>query len=173
MKVIKKYFKVVMCFMAFALCSFLMVFAPTMTSLSVEAAISDYARTINSVKMPKQVDVQKNQGLIVPFLTGSFANNGYLIKVVDPAGYVHTAKITGSKQFDVVETVAQDGNGYFTIVENQGVKVEALTNGNYQVVYVVTTVLSSLLLLNNTVLDQFIQIGVNRISAYIKCLKYG
>ena len=63
MKVIKKYFKVVMCFMAFALCSFLMVFAPTMTALSVEAAISDYARTINAVKMPKQVDVQNGEGL--------------------------------------------------------------------------------------------------------------
>lgn len=145
MKVIKKYFKVVMCFMAFALCSFLMVFAPTMTALSVEAAISDYARTINSVKMPKQVDVQKNQGLIIPFLTGNFASNGYSIKVVDPAGYAHTCKVTSAGAF-VVETVGedqnaqqvtQDGNGYFAIVENEGVKVEALTNGNYQVVYVV------------------------------------
>ena len=145
MKVIKKYFKVVMCFMAFALCSFLMVFAPTMTALSVEAAISDYARTINSVKMPKQVDVQQDEGLIIPFLTGNFASNGYSIKVVDPAGYVHTCKVTSAGAF-VVETVGedqnaqqvtQDGNGYFAIVENEGVKVEALTNGNYQVVYVV------------------------------------
>lgn len=129
MKVIKKYFKVVMCFMAFALCSFLMVFAPTMTALSVEAAISNYAKTINSVHMPKQVDASK--GLIIPFLTGDFAKNGYAIKVVDPAGYVHTAKVNGT-------TLTDDGDDYFTPAGAAGIQVVALTKGNYQIVYVVT-----------------------------------
>ena len=140
MKVIKKYFKVVMCFMAFALCSFLMVFAPTMTALSVEAAISDYARTINSMK----IKVEENKGLIIPLLTGSFASNGYSIKVVDPAGSVRTCKVTSAGDF-VNETidnvvVTRDGNGYFdnTTIPNSILVPEArLTNGNYQVVYVV------------------------------------
>lgn len=138
MKVIKKYFKVVMCFMAFALCSFLMVFAPTMTALSVEAAITDYARTINSVHMPKQVDVENDGKLIIPFLKGSFSADGsYAIKVVDPAGHAHTCKVTSAGEFVEEQQVKQDGNGFFAKTET-GIQVVALTNGNYQIVYVVT-----------------------------------
>ncbi len=138
MKVIKKYFKVVMCFMAFALCSFLMVFAPTMTALSVEAAITDYARTINSVHMPKQVDVENDGSLIIPFLNGSFsADDSYAIKVVDPAGHTHTCKVTDSGEFVEESQVKQNGNGYFAKTST-GIQVVALTNGNYQIVYVVT-----------------------------------
>ena len=129
MKVIKKYFKLVMCFMAFALCSFLMVFAPTMTAMATASSITNYAKEINSVQMKKVVDA--NEGLVIPFLNGTFANNGYTIKVVDPAGYVHAAKVNNSK------VLTEDGNGYFDEDAN-GIKVTALTAGNYQVVYVVT-----------------------------------
>lgn len=139
MKVIKKYFKLVFCFMAFALCSFLMVFAPTMTAMAAASNITNYAKTINSINMKKVVDA--NEGLVIPFLTGSFAANGYGIKVVDPAGYTHTCKLTSAKEF-AVETVSsnpvtQNDNGYFEIAE-EGVKVSALTSGNYQIVYIVT-----------------------------------
>ena len=130
MKILKKYFKVVMCFMAFALCSFLMVFAPTITVLAAESSITNYAKSINSVQMPKVVDVEKNESLTIPLLEdGSFADS-YTIKVLDPAGYIHTCELNNDGSI----VTGKDDNGYFSKGDN-GIVVSALTNGNYKIVY--------------------------------------
>ena len=50
MKVISKYFKVALCFMAFALCSFMFAFTPTLTAVhAAEMAMAGYNVAINAI----------------------------------------------------------------------------------------------------------------------------
>lgn len=146
MKVIKKYFKVVLCFMAFAVCSFLLAFAPTMSAYAtLDYAISTYNVAINSIKMPTVVDVTsevaEEREFKIPFLSSVFnAKNEaddsdktatfYTIRVIDPAGSYHDFQVTGEN--------ASDTDSYFTKGADF-VKVNALVDGTYKVVYIVNT----------------------------------
>lgn len=140
MKVVKKYFKMALCFMAFALCSFFMVFAPTITAVAAQSVVAQEVSGLSTIKSKKiKSEVNASEGLLIPFATG--VSDTYQIKVVDPSGYIHTAKLNSDNTFKQEEvdeqTVTYNGNGYFSIPEGgDGVKVSALTSGNYQVVYV-------------------------------------
>ena len=134
MKGIKKYLKVILCFMAFAVCSFLLAFAPTLTAqAALEYAQAQYNIAINSIKMPtKLVDVEDGDTLNVPLLnevfedTANFTNNYYIIRVIDPAGTNHDYQVGGT---------ANNDEDYFELAQDgKSVKVLPLTNGEYKIV---------------------------------------
>jgi len=132
MKTIKKYFKVVFCFLAFAICSLLMAFAPTMTAVSASSiALTEYKNALSALNMKKSVKAE--DGLLIPLLEDGIFNGvttNYSVVVTDPAGTVHECEIDAANP-----TVS--GN-YFKIEEEGGkkyVRVLALTNGTYKVVY--------------------------------------
>ena len=70
MKSLSKYFKVALCFMAFALCSFMFAFTPTYTAVqAAEMAIENYKVAINALKMPtEEVNYEKGDKFRIPFL---------------------------------------------------------------------------------------------------------
>ena len=52
-----KYFKVVLCFIAFIFCSFMVVLGPSISAVSaMEYTKAEYNLAINSIKMPTKVD---------------------------------------------------------------------------------------------------------------------
>ena len=77
MKVMKKYFKVVLCFLAFAVCSFLLAFSPTITAVTaMNYAVANYNVVINSIKMPTNVvDVSSNNKFLIPLLNTALNGN--------------------------------------------------------------------------------------------------
>ena len=133
MKVLSKYFKVALCFMAFALCSFMFAFTPTFTAVqAAELTSVSYEKALNALKMPTE-DVNYENGDVfnVPLLSSVIdAVTSYTIRVIDPAGYSHDYVMNGSKN---------DAN-YFTLdATNNLLKVNARNNGEYRVVYIVTS----------------------------------
>ncbi|MBR6778969.1 MAG: hypothetical protein IKM43_02320 [Clostridia bacterium] len=125
MKVIKKYFKVALCFMAFAIMSFIFAFNPSIASFAaVEATGSAVITEFNALKLPTKFDVESSaDGMLrVPLLT---SGTGYTVRVIDPAGQEHNY-VQGSSSDD-----------YFSVDGNQ-LKIATLTNGTYKVVYIVT-----------------------------------
>lgn len=133
MKVLSKYFKVALCFMAFALCSFMFAFTPTMTAVqALDLTIAQYNVAINAIKMPtEEVDYSSNDSTInefrIPLLSGSMDKTDYTIRVVDPSGYSHDYVLGGDKN---------DAN-FFTKEANYLI-VNAKNDGDYKVVYIVT-----------------------------------
>ena len=73
MKTIKKYFKVVFCFLAFAICSLFMAFAPTMTAVSASsAALTEYKNALSAISMKKSINA--SEGLKIPLLEDNIFN---------------------------------------------------------------------------------------------------
>ncbi len=148
MKVLSKYFKVALCFMAFALCSFMFAFAPTFTAVEAASmAISGYQVAINAIKMPtEEVNYENGDEFIVPLLNsgiGAISNpTGYTIRVVDPAGYKHDYVVgsTSSDAFFDGEFTADDDDvtNHGLIKNNKYLKVNAKNDGDYKVIYIVT-----------------------------------
>ena len=129
MKVLSKYFKVVLCFMAFALCSFMFAFTPTLTAVqAAELTSVSYDKALSAIKMPNEnVDIAKEE-FKVPLLNVDSSVN-YKIRVIDPSGYNH----------DYVSGTSTDGNAYFELdATNKVVKIKARNSGEYKVVYIVT-----------------------------------
>ena len=52
MKTMKKYFKVILCFLAFAACSFLLAFSPTVSAVYAEAEQA-FTAAVNEIKTIK------------------------------------------------------------------------------------------------------------------------
>lgn len=138
MKVLSKYFKVVLCFVAFALCSFMFAFAPTFTALEVSAAAIDgYNVAINAIKMPtSEVDYNTpgKDVFKVPLLKSVMgsASTSYKIRVIDPAGFAHDYDVATASS---VRT--EDENLFGAVVENNLI-VNAKNEGQYKIVYIVT-----------------------------------
>ena len=89
MKTMKKYFKVVFCFLAFAICSLFMAFAPTMAAVSASSvALTEYKNALSAIKMKKSIDA--SEGLKIPLLEANIFGkadlNEYSIIVTDAAG---------------------------------------------------------------------------------------
>ncbi|MCQ2556340.1 MAG: hypothetical protein MJ149_03315, partial [Clostridia bacterium] len=84
MKTLKKYLKVVLCFMAFAVASFAFAFSPISPAFAAEAS---FAATMAITKMPTKVDAQ-NEDLKIPYVSGAE------IRVYDASGKEH--KYTGT-----------------------------------------------------------------------------
>ena len=130
MKVLTKYFKVVLCFMAFALCSFMFAFTPTLTAVhAAEMAIAGYNVAINAIKMPtEEVNYENGDEFKVPFLSSSMGVNAptnYTISVVDPAGYKHNYVVGTSADSNYFK---KDGNNLI---------VNAKNDGEYKIIYIV------------------------------------
>ena len=122
MKVLTKYFKVVLCFMAFALCSFMFAFTPTLTAVhAAEMAMAGYNVAINAIKMPtEEVNYENGDEFKVPFLSSSMgvdAPTNYTISVVDPAGYKHNYVVGTSADSNYFK---KDGNNLIVNAKNDG-----------------------------------------------------
>ena len=153
MKSIKKYFKVILCFMAFAFASLLFTFAPNVRSYAaLQKAKSEYNMAIKAVKMPRAtfVDSDGNQSLRVPLLkSGSTWQDTakYTIRVIDPSFTSHDYKV-GAEAGQ--ETTAADAE-YFSKISVDGdefVEVKTLNNGKYDILYIMEE--GSELLYSNT-----------------------
>ena len=141
MKSLKKYFKVILCFMAFAVASFLFAFAPTISSYAaLQKAESNYNMAIKAVKMPRStsVDSEGNQSLRVPLLkTGNSWQDTakYTIRVIDPSFTSHDYKV-GAEEGQ--ETSEADANYFSKITDNgdEYLSISALNNGKYDILYI-------------------------------------
>ncbi len=135
MKVLSKYFKVALCFVAFALCSFMFAFTPTtMTAIhAAEVALEQYKVAIDAIKMPtEQVDRSKNEEFRVPLLNASVEGaTSYTIRVVDPTGNNHDYKVGTSENGTFFELKNDEDEDYLL--------VKAKNDGDYKVVYIVTS----------------------------------
>ncbi len=161
MKTIKKNWKLILCFVLFALLSIIFAFSPLMTTFSVDAAEQkDVAATAFNYLFStahhlqtKAVDADSEK-LIVPLLNAtenvfkSSSITKYKVLVTDPAGYEHsctvdlaTSTVSGADTKD--ELKADD---YFTYykTEDSAAKIPAnslvvkyLNSGRYNIVYVV------------------------------------
>ncbi len=148
MKVISKYFKVALCFMAFALCSFMFAFTPTYTAVqAAEMAIESYNVAINALKMPtEEVNYEEGDEFNVPLLAKALgsttAPTGYTIRVIDPAGYKHDYVVgttTESSFFGTKFTASNEQATKLGLIEgNDYLPVNAKNDGEYKVVYIVT-----------------------------------
>lgn len=150
MRTTKKYFMFIISFLAFALISFIFAFSPIYTAyaateMAMSATITNYELMINSVKIPnKDVDVSsedpEKRELKIPLLNAEMKDaNTYSILVIDPAGETHTYNKgdTASSTESEDDSITADyfnydkvGEGYLTL--------NALNNGRYKIVYVVT-----------------------------------
>lgn len=135
MKTIKKYFKVVFCFLAFAVCSLLMAFAPTMTVVSAAStALNEYKNALEAISMPKSIEAE--EGLKIPLLKKCFDSvTNYTIIVTDSAGTTHECAIDSANPTvsgDYFKSIETDAQG------NKFVVVTALTDGTYKIVYKVS-----------------------------------
>ena len=138
MKTIKKYLKVVICFVAFAVCSFLLAFGPT---LSAQAALkytsSEYNAAINALKMPTgEIDLSKGEKLTIPLLQANAFNDGvakYIVRVTDPSGYPHEYVVDDS----AAEPVENDTDYFDNSVANE-ITIKSLSEGTYKIVYIIT-----------------------------------
>ncbi len=138
MKVLSKYFKVALCFMAFALCSFMFAFTPTLTAVqAAELASISYEKALNALKMPiENVDYSKEgqDEFKVPLLNSVLGSQtSYTVRVIDPAGYNHDFVVGVSEEDD------KNDKNYFTLDKTNNIlTVNARNNGEYKVVYIVT-----------------------------------
>lgn len=133
MKVLTKYFKVVLCFMAFALCSFMFAFTPTLTAVqAAEMAMTGYNVAINAIKMPTEEVDYNTPGkdvFKVPLLAAAGlaeTATDYTIRVVDPSGYKHDFVVNGT----------ENDENYFTLSGNELI-VKAKNDGEYKIIYIV------------------------------------
>ncbi len=129
MKVLSKYFKVALCFVAFALCSFMFAFTPTtMTAIhAAEVALEQYKVAIDAIKMPtEQVDRAKGEEFKIPKLqTNVDGATDYTIRVVDPTGNNHDFKWSTGTSDNFFEK------------KDDGLIVKANNDGDYKVIYIV------------------------------------
>lgn len=128
MKTMKKYLKVVLCFVAFVMCSFMFAFTPTFTTSALQDSYELYNLAIKSIQVPKTVE--KGKPFEIPLLDSKMDGSTYKIQVVDPAGKTHTYNVDGTNDSD-----------YFNdddVATTKKVVVNAKNKGVYKVLYVVT-----------------------------------
>ena len=144
MKVLTKYFKVVLCFMAFALCSFMFAFTPTLTAVqAAELLVADYNVAINALKMPTEEVDYNTPGkdvFKVPLLDSVLGakSTDYTIRVIDPAGAEHDFSVKTGKN------VKGNDKNYFsldgtTVDNSSNVIINAKNDGEYKIIYIVST----------------------------------
>ena len=141
MNIVKKYFKQILCFLAFILASIIFAFSPISGAYAAEIAFNNYVTAINAIKMPSdEISVADGETLDIPLLAttlnGAGSNdlitNGYTIQVVDTVGTVH--------EFASSSAVSDFDDGYFAYTQGEDfVRVKVLDNGKYDIMYVVTS----------------------------------
>ena len=131
----KKYFKVILSFMAFAFFSFIFAISPSLTTYAaMNNAKAEYNVALNAIAMPKNtVNVKDGEKLEIPLLKKNWNGENptnYTIRVVDPSGQNHDYEVTGASG-------ASNLDGYFALTGNKLV-VNSLNNGRYDIMYIVT-----------------------------------
>ena len=131
MTFIKKYFKVILCFMAFALVSLAFAFAPTYTALAASQTITaEYKLAITGVKI-KNVDLSSDKAedkdLKIPLvdISGFGAEAKLTVRVYDPSLNSHDYSL------------ADKNADYFKENTDNSISVKTLSSGTYQVMYIV------------------------------------
>lgn len=147
MKTMKKYFKVILCFLAFAACSFLLAFSPTVSAVYAEAeqAFTAAVNEIKTIKMQTKVNPNSKNPEEKKFLIPFPASNGAdtIIRVIDPAGASHDYTV-GTDDEDVndykffADKASTDQLPAEQQVPQGFVQVLALNNGTYKVVFKTT-----------------------------------
>ena len=132
MKTIKKYFKAILLFMAFAVCSVVFAFNPSLTTYAAMSyTYAGYNQVINSIKMPKTTVDAQDEFFEVPLLSAGYFGGevtSYKVLVTDPAGQQHW--------YDSSEATHDE---YFDTTSNSGfLRIEKLVNGVYRIQYVIT-----------------------------------
>ena len=101
MATFKRYFKLIISFIAFAVISFIFAVSPVFTSYAatsydaINYAVTNYNLAMNSIKMPKgTIDMSvEGKEFVIPLLSSSFGEteglDSYTIRVVDPAGHIN------------------------------------------------------------------------------------
>ncbi len=141
MKSIKKYFKVILCFMAFAFASLLFTFAPNVrTYAALNKAKTNYNMAIKAVKMPRAtfVDANGNQSLRVPLLKSgnSWQDTAkYTIRVVDPSFTSHDYKVGAEAGQETNERDA-DYFAKINVDSDEFLEIKTLNNGKYDILYI-------------------------------------
>ena len=149
MATFKRYFKLIISFIAFAVISFIFAVSPVFTSYAatsydaIKYAVTNYKLAMNSIKMPKgTIDMSvEGKEFVIPLLSSSFGEteglDSYTIRVVDPAGQNH--------DYVVQEDLATnpDADEFFDDSklqdpEKPGLRVNVRNSGKYSIVYVVT-----------------------------------
>ena len=148
MKVLSKYLKVALCFMAFALCSFMFAFTPTFTAVdAINYTVAGYDVAINALKMPTEVVDYSSKDpakkvFRVPLLKTALgvtdaASHDYTIRVVDPSGSKHDYNVK-------TKTATCDGKddaNFFdatTEAAQNNLIINAKNEGDYKVIYITT-----------------------------------
>lgn len=126
MKVLNKYFKAVLSFIAFAVFSFIFAINPSLsTYASLQYVSSDYDAVINAIKMPKKTIDAKQESFDIPLLTGTVLASNYTIRVIDPAGISH-------------DYVPESGSNNYFKEGTDVVSVKSLMEGYYNIIYIAT-----------------------------------
>ncbi len=144
MKTMKKYFKVAICFLAFAVCSFLLAFSPTMTAMAaIDYTLANYNLAINSMRMPTSVinASSSNAKFLIPLLDESFDDAAFkqIVRVVDPSGTAHDYEIgaaTGVNTDPFFGNVLEDQTIEGTAKTKDYLQVKSFNNGDYKIIYI-------------------------------------
>lgn len=126
MKNLKKILKVVFCFLAFAICSFAFAFNPSYAVVYAEsAALSEFQDAVNAIKIPSKVNAKEGEFLI-PIPTNTISGTKTTIRVID----------TSVHNYVVGADAGVNDENYFGLKDGK-LKIKALTNGTYKVVFIV------------------------------------
>ena len=130
MKVISKYLKVALCFLAFAVLGFVFAINPSVSAYGALSHAEEAVLTaLKAVKIPSVVDATADEEFLIPQLNGA---SNYVVRVFDPAGQTHDYNVGGTNT-----------DAYFTLTAENKIKVNTLNNGTYKVVYIVNGVYSN------------------------------
>lgn len=146
MATFKKYFKLIMSFIAFAVISFIFAVSPVFTTYAamnyestMNYAVATYNLFMNSIQVPKgTIDLSvEGEEFRIPLLNSSFgANSGihdYTIRVIDPAGQNHDYAVQ-----EGLTSSEEEGSFFDDSNLSEGLKVNVQNSGTYSVVYIVT-----------------------------------
>lgn len=135
MKTIKKYFKAILCLMAFAVASIMFAFSPVLTGYATISYLGGtYQQKIDAIKLPTRVvDRTKstNNILKIPFLNNTFGS-GYTIRVYDTVGEPHDYVYgnAGSSDMDFFKDEEDSTPLTYLTLKNY-------RSGDYKIVYIV------------------------------------
>ena len=146
MATFKKYFKLIMSFIAFAVMSFIFAVSPVFTTYAamnyestMNYAVATYNLFMNSIQVPKgTIDLSvEGEEFRIPLLNSSFgASSGihdYKIRVIDPAGQNHDYTVKEN-----LTSSEEEGSFFDDSNLAEGLKVNVQNSGKYSVVYIVT-----------------------------------
>ncbi len=135
MKTKTNFFKLFLCFVAFAIFSILFAFAPSLTTFAAEtnpANITNYLYTFSMTNMPdKDIDVSKGQEFLIPLIKSEADwATSYKIIVKDASGQEHVYNNAGEYDEEYFVSPSDGSQDY--------IKVNTTKAGKYDIYYELT-----------------------------------